>query len=521
MNLTELVPTIAEMHPERLALIDANRSESYAALVDFASRFANVLRARGIQPGDRVALLGAPTLDLAKVEVACLAAGAVPVSVFDSLAPPEVQSIVEDADPKAAVIGADVLEVSGNVSSASLELKISTTSGADFPAMDELAARASRLDPWHRPDLDDLALLIYTGGTTGRSKGVMHTHRSLMSWALMQPADGYGSGSRDVRVPIPNLAHIGGQFSLWTTLAIGGGAVMSGSGPLTADRMVDMIEEFRLAKVTLLGSLFRDVVTLKGIERRDLSSVKSVLHGAAPTSPGTIRRAVEVFSTAKVFEAYAQTESGLAITAINMTDLVERGCTASQLHTVGNTADVSVFEQESQRMRIVDESGRDVATGERGEVISCGPQMMSGYWRNPEVTAAAMRDGWLHTGDVGSIDEENNLYLADRIKDMVKVSASPVYTSEVEMAVSDHPAIRELTVLGMPLPEEGEELVAVATLQPGANLSLKDLRKHCEGKIATYKHPTRLEIVDALPKTPVHKVNKAELRARLSAAPVA
>jgi acyl-CoA synthetase (AMP-forming)/AMP-acid ligase II len=169
-------------------------------------------------------------------------------------------------------------------------------------------------------------------------------------------------------------------------------------------------------------------------------------------------------------------------------------------------------------LRIVDAAGHEVSQGEIGEVVCRGPQMMCGYWQNPEATQATVRDAWLHTGDLGYVDDEEYLYLVDRIKEMVIVGASNVYTSEVERVLVDHPAIAELCVLGMPLPGEGEEVTAVVVLRPGASLSLPEIWQHCDGKIARFKFPARVEYVDMLPRTPVSKINKVELRRRFVAA---
>jgi long-chain acyl-CoA synthetase len=517
MLLSEILSTVTRVHPSRPALRMNGQSLSYAQVYTQVDHLAGALTSRHVKPGQRVALLGPACPELCIAEFAAIALGAIPFGIFHQLALPEIQAIVADADPSVLVYTADMASIAEKLDAPSLQLRICCEEGSGEPSgppsLAHFAAGAAPLRHWYQASPDATALLMYTGGTTGRSKGVMHTHKSIRHWLGVTPLKGFGM-EPDNKSLIANVAHISGQFSIWTAVAAGRCMVFSGERMLDANRVVDLIEEEQLTHISLLGTLLRDVVNLPHLAQHNLSSVQLVGRGGSATSSATLAAAVEAFPQAVIVDTFAQTESGIVVTAINVTECVKEGKDPKRLNSAGTASAVATFGQVPMALRILDAAGHEVPTGEIGEVVCQGPQMMSGYWQNPEATQATLRDGWLHTGDLGYVDDEGYLYLVDRIKDMVIVGASNVYTSEVERVLVDHPAIAEMCVLGMPLPGEGEEVTAVIVLRPDTALSLQEIWQHCDGKIARYKFPTRVEYVDALPRTPVSKINKVELQRR-------
>jgi long-chain acyl-CoA synthetase len=520
MILSEIFSTIVNLHPSRPALRMDGQSLSYAELYAQVDRLAGALASRQVKPGQRVALLGPVCPELCIAEFAALALGAIPFGIYHQLALPEIQAIVADADPALLVYTADMATVAEKLEAPSLRLRICCEEGGAHPSLAHLVNGAEPLRHWYAASPDDTALLMYTGGTTGRSKGVMHTHRSVCHWLAVTPLKGYGMEPNNKSL-IPNVAHISGQFAIWTSVAAGRCLLFAGGRMLDANGVLDLVEEEQLTNLSLVGTQLRDIIVHPHLAKHNLNSVQFVGRGGSHTTAATLAGAVAAFPQAVIAEVYGQTESGIAVTGINVTECVKANKDSGRLNSVGAASALAAFGQVPMIMKIVDAAGYEVSQGEIGEVVCRGPQMMSGYWQNPVATQATLREGWLHTGDLGYVDDEGYLYLVDRIKDIVIVGASNVYTSEVERVLVDQPAIADMCILGMPLPGEGEEVTAVVVLRPDTSLSLQDIWQHCDGKIARYKFPTRVEYVDMLPRTPVSKINKVELRRRFAAAELA
>lgn len=503
MLLSSILPKVARMHPDRPAMKAADGTVlSYAELLRRVNGVASELRRRGALPGDRIALLGDPSPSLAIAECAAVAIGAIPAAVFPGLTSREISQIIQDAAPAVLVYDAERPELAACASSLAVPQTISCRVVSDIPPDDDEAP--------HEALADDVALLIYTGGTTGRSKGVMHSHRSIRHWSFLNPSLG-GGHNPEKKALVPNQAHLTGQFILWTTLYEGGCLIYADSYPLRAEQVIDYAVREELRFIGTVGLLFRDIVRLLAERGMRLPHVQGVSCGGTPFGEKTLRLAREAFPNAQLSEVYSQTESGqfLAYLSVNR-ELDDRA--PHRLLSVGNPSLLAHWGQQPPEIRIVDEDCRDVPRGGIGEIVCKGPQLMLGYWNNSEETAKALKGGWLHTGDVARFDEDGYLYLLDRRKDIIIVSGSNVYGSEVEEALNGHPAIAEVAVVGAPSEDDGEEVVAVVVLRDGGTVSLEELRQRCEGLLARHKQPTRLVIADALARTSVGKLNKAEIR---------
>jgi len=510
MLLSKILPNIARMYPTNYAMKYKTETLTYSELVQQVGSVANGFYRLAIQPGDRIALLSHPCPYLAIAECAAVAIGAIPVTIFPGLARNEMDQILQDAAPAAIVYDSEHVVISECVASQNFAHPISCKSEHTPHSIESFIAMFSPLTEWYVAAPDDTALIIYTGGTTGRSKGVMHSHRSISSWSFMNPERGGGHNPTKKSL-VSNQAHLTGQFTLWSTLFEGGCLIYPESYPLQAEEVVDLIEREQLKFLGTVGLLFRDIVNLKDIQSRNVQSVEGISCGGAPISEKTFCKALEVFPNAQLIEVYSQTESGQFISSLSINQCFHEG-KLNRLLSVGNPSTIVNWGQKPFEIRIVDGSGDDVEQGEIGEVICKGEQMMLGYWNNPEETGKAIRNGWLHTGDLGRFDTEGYLYLLDRKKDIIIVGGSNVYCSEVEEVVSKHPSILEIAVIGTPLPTEGEEVTAVVTLKEESMLTLEELKQFCLGQIADYKIPTRLEVVENLARTSVGKLNKLAIR---------
>lgn len=510
MLLSDVLPTVARAHPKRKAILTGEWSITFEDLHRRVVHVAEALYDEGLRPGDRVALLGWPCPALVEAELAAVAMGAIPFSVFAESAPPETALTVLDGDPAAIVYAPEAAGLAADVSSPSLRLRIPTIDGTEV-RVDRAAGRGSSVSPELTTRPEDVAIIIYTGGTTGRPKGVMHTHRGVLAWALLTPAGGPGAGPA-VSTILPNLAHVLGQHAVWSAMAGGQTLVIPGPAPLGAEDLVALALRHRPPFLGLTGGMLRSVVEHLESAGLTLDFVRTVAHGAAPASPATLRRALASFPGALVGEIYAQTESGIAVTGAFVNDLVRDAAHPERLTAVGTARGMALVGQRPYEVRVVDGEDQDASGGAPGEVVCRGDGMMLGYWNRPEETAAALRGGWLHTGDIGYLDDDGHLFLVDREKDMVKSGALPVYCIEVEKIVEDHPAVAECSVIGTPTPNFGEAVTVVVVPYPGHTITLADIRLHCDGRIAAYKIPTRLETTDRLPRTAVYKVDKRALR---------
>jgi long-chain acyl-CoA synthetase len=504
MLISELLPAVADSNPSSAAIKHGSRTVTYGGLYRDALRLARAMRDEGIRPGDRVGLLGHPSIEFLIAEHAAVGIGAIPVGIFPSLAPVEIQSIVDDAQPAAIVFDAAHAGLAAQLHHTRPPLEIPCESIAD------LAGRHTPIDRWHQPAPDDPALIIYTGGTTGRPKGVVHTYRSISTWfKLNSPTVGYGPTSRTI---LFNLAHASGQTTVWMSCAAGGRLTLLDRYPATAAEIVDAMDADQITTLGTVSGTLRDILQVPEIERRNLGALKAVLVGGAFISAATLQRTAEVFPSALVIDAYALTESGQTISILPV-GLALRTKRLDRLTSVGLPAATRLFNQTPFTVRIIDDDGRTLPAGQLGEIVVRGPQMMIGYWNNPEATARAIRDGWLYTGDIGRMDQDGYLYLVDRKKDMIIVSNGVcVYSSEVEAVVETHPAVAEVAVVATRLADACERVTAFASLRPGATLELDELQRFCVDRIASFKIPASLIVLPSLPRTNVGKIHKAQLR---------
>jgi long-chain acyl-CoA synthetase len=510
MLLSKILPNAARLHPTNYAMKCKSEIITYDELLYQVSKAARGLYDLDIKPGDRIALLGNPSPYLAIAECAAVAIGAIPVAILSGLAPTEIKQIIQDAAPSAIIYDSDHLNMTEIVSTLHIGYSISCKSSQAPNSIEDFISNYPSLKKWHEADPDDVALIIYTGGTTGRSKGVMHSHRTIRNWAFMNPEKGGGHNATKKTI-VPNQAHLTGQFILWSTLFEGGCLIYPNSYPLRAEEIVEIIKREKIKVLGTVGLLFRDIVNLQYMQSECLHSLERISCGGAPISEKTFLKARDVFPNAQLIEVYSQTESGQFISFLSINQCFVEG-KLNRLSSVGNPSNMASWGQKPFNVRIIDDSGNDVKQGDVGEIICQSDQMMLGYWNNSEETDKALRNGWLHTGDLGCFDEDGYLYLLDRKKDMIIVNGSNVYSSEVEEVLTKHPSILENAVIGTPLSDEGEEVTAVVTVKSNMEITIAEIKQFCLNQIAHYKIPTRLEIVESFPRTSVGKLNKAEVR---------
>jgi acyl-CoA synthetase (AMP-forming)/AMP-acid ligase II len=348
---------------------------------------------------------------------------------------------------------------------------------------------------------DTLAGIFYTGGTTGFPKGVMLSHTNLIVSALGSSSTG------NFLVPGGRLLHAAPMFHLADLAAWNGRNLIGGSHVIvpmfTPDGVIAAIEKERPSDALLVPTMLQMLVDSPAIKEADTSSLQKVIYGASPISEALLERVARALSSAALMQAYGMTELAPVATMLSPEDhqdpVLRRSAGRAAPHA---------------EVRIVDENDVEVPRGTVGEIVVRGAHVMLGYWNKPEETAAALKGGWMHTGDGGRMDDKGYVFVVDRIKDMIVSGGENVYSAEVENAVAQHPAVAACAVIGVPDTEWGERVHAVVVPAPGATIEIEELREHTKSLIAGYKAPRSMEVVDALPLSGAGKVLKRELRAK-------
>ena len=505
MSLSHLLLRQAMLEPGRDAIFDGKRPwATYGQWAQRCAGLAQRLHAAGLQPGDRVALFMRNHPRYLEVLWGAWWAGLVTVPVNAKLHPAEAEWIIGNAEARWAFVTRDVAPQPLAGVQRQVEVESAEADSLLAP-LDELPAPVPRAP-------DDLAWLFYTSGTTGRPKGVMLTQRNLMTMGLGYFVDVDPIAPQDTMVYAAPMSHGCGIYAIPHLMA-GARHVVPASGG------VDPAELYALGRALGPLSTFAAPTIVKrlvdhaeaaGLTPADAAAAfKTIVYGGAPMYRADIERALRVMGP-RFVQIYGQGETPMVATVLS------RRHVADDAHPRQRERRASVgVAQTPVRVRVADPQGRELPAGEIGEVLVRGDTVMAGYWRNPEATAAAIRDGWLWTGDVGSLDADGFLTLMDRSKDLLISGGSNIYPREVEEVLLSAPGVAEAAVVGAPDVEWGEVVVAFVVAQPGVAPNATALDAHCLQHIARFKRPKRYVFVDALPKNHYGKVLKTELRARL------
>lgn len=480
---------LAALWPERVALVtpDDGKRYTYGDLATRANALARGLTELGVGKGDRIATLMHNGVEMVDLLFACGLVGAILVPLNWRLSAREIGQLVEDTEPSIVVASAEFFDLAR---SAVPDVRLVPES-----ALDELMESGTSR-PGVDVRLDDPWLILYTGGTTGVPKGAVLTHGSIL-WNAINTVVSWGMGEGDVGPNFTPMFHTGGWNVFTLPLFLVGGRVILPKrfDPAQALRIV---EEERPTLLFFVPTMFQIVAEQPEFALTDFSSLKWTISGGAPL-PDPVYRLwkdkVRVFK-----QGYGLTEAGPNNFATSDLDALEKHGT-----TVGKP---TFF----VRMRIVDGEGNDVPDGEPGELLIAGPHMCAGYWRRPDATAAAIRDGWLHTGDVARRDEDGFFSIVDRKKDMIISGGENIFPTEVEAVLYEHPAVRECAVVGVPDETWGEAVTAVVSCKAGETCTEAELREHMRINLARYKVPKTFIFVDDLPKNAAGKILRTEAR---------
>jgi long-chain acyl-CoA synthetase len=506
LTVTSALDRTRRLFGHKTAIIDRERSFTWTEFIDRVARAAAVLQSLGVKRGDRYAVLCRNTFRNHELLHAGYWMGAVPVPINYRLAPPEMRYILDNAGCTVLAVEAVFLDFLKAEPLApwrdSALLVAETPQDSPLEQYEALMAQAQPA-PMHDAREEDDAILLYTGGTTGRSKGVQLTHRNVFGDSI-QTSLVVGFQPDDVYLHVAPMFHSADLLGMGMTLLGGGHAFLPQySGKL----FLEAVRDYRVTKTMLTPTMVIMALQEPDFDSYDLTSLRQFMYGSSPMAVEWIKRALERFKGVDVIQGYGLTETSPILTILGMDEHV--AALASGDFTRLRGAGQAIVGVD---LRILDEDGQEVPTGEVGEVAVRGPNVTRGYLDRPEDNAAAFRKGWFHTGDVGRVDEEGFLYLMDRKKDMIITGGENVYSSEVEAVIYQYPKVHECAVVGVPDDRYGEALLAAVVPAPGTTITAEELIEHCRGKIGGYKIPRRVAIMDALPRSAMGKILKTELR---------
>jgi long-chain acyl-CoA synthetase len=508
VRVADVIRRAAQRRPAVVALRHDDRALTYAELDERSSRLAQALLGLGIRTGARVAYLGRSAPEVIELLLAASKIGAVIVPLNWRLAPRELAGVLEDSQSPLLIADAGYLQTAEALrAEASRPLALRVV-GCEHPdAYEPWLGAHDAVDPGGRGDPSDVIVQMYTSGTTGVPKGVLTTHRNLAAAAATSSRWGFTPDTISL-TPLP-LFHIGGIG--WVYCGLWHGATTILVSEFKAGTVLDILERRRVTNPIFVPTMLQMLTAVPGAADRDYSELRSIVYGAAPMTTTALRAALRTFGC-ELIGLYGLTESTGGVVHLDGSDHDADGPRQHLLRSAGRP-------YEWVELRIVDLStGEDLPAHSVGEVWLRAPNVMSGYFHRPAETAAALTaDGWLRTGDGGYLDDEGYLFLTDRVKDMIVSGGENVYPIEVEEVLAQHPDVADVAVIGVPDEHWGEAVKALVIGRAGHVPSPGDLLAFARARLAGYKLPRSIEVVEDLPRTPTGKVLKRELRERYAA----
>jgi len=504
LDLNQLVRYQAAIRPERVAITFNSRQTTYSELEEHANRVANGLRAISAAPEVRIASLAKNTDVFYEVLFGSAKARDVIVPVNWRLAPAEVAYIINDALAEVLLVGEESYSLIAQIRSELRTVCKIIALGGNHPEWEAYADWRDRQpggDPQLAISVEDVALQLYTSGTTGHPKGAQITHNNLLA-ALSATNEWYPCTAEDVSLACMPQFHIGGSLLGLIALHAGARAVIMPE-PVPAD-ILRLIPGERVSQAFFVPALMLFLLQTPGCRDVDFSSLKRIVYGASPIPLDLLRDAVSTFKC-DFGHLYGLTETTGVVTVLPPEDHDPAG--APRMRSCGEPLS-------NVELKVVGPDDTELQPGQVGEIVVRSPQVMKGYWNLPDATASTIREGWLRTGDAGYFDSDGYLYIQDRVKDMIISGGENIYPAEVESALFGHPAVADVAVIGIPDQRWGEVVKAIVVLKPGATASAAELIAFSRERIAHFKSPSSIDFVESLPslrQAPQTRVARAVL----------
>jgi long-chain acyl-CoA synthetase len=509
MSIVEGLKKSAELSPDKLASVCGNTRLTFREMSERVNRLSSALARLGITRGDRVAILSLNCHRFFELYYGVPQLGAIVVPINFRLQPQEIKYIVDHSGSRLIAVDpelAPLIEaVRANLDGVEHFILMSDERREGYVSYDDLLASGTA--EFDAPEVsdDELLGLFYTSGTTAEPKGVMLTHKNML--ANIAHSDGvYNYREADIYLHAAPMFHLADGAAVFSHTARGATQVFIPR--FDPKQVLETIAREQVSLILLVPTMINFLLQQPDFDSHDLSSLRHITYGASPIAPDLLRRAMKALSC-EFGQGYGLTEASPLLTVLTHKDhVVTDENSAQRLASCGKPV-------QGVDVRVVKEDGSDANPGEVGEIIARGPNIMLGYWKRPEDTEDVLRDGWLHTGDLATVDEDGYIYLVDRKKDMIVTGGENVYSTEVEAVLYAHPAVKEAAIIPIPDPDWGEAVHACIALRDGKQATAEELVEFCRAHLANYKVPRSIEFIESeLPKGGTGKILKKQLRER-------
>lgn len=508
MFFTQALKRAAQTSPDRSSTIYGARKRSWTTTLDRVQRMAAGLRKLGISGGSRVAILAMNSDRYFEMMYAIAWAGGVFVPLNTRWSVPELAYGLNDCQATVLCVDDEFVELAGAIRTQTpVEVMIYLGEGDVSEGMigyEQLVLDNAPCEDAGRSG-DDLCGIFYTGGTTGHPKGVMLSNANIIFASLNWLACLHVS-SETVYLHVAGFFHLGGASPAFaTTLAGGTNAILQ---KFVSRDAMQTIQDHKVNYTLLIPVMVNALINDPSLKEFDLSSVKMCHYGGSPMPEAILRKAIEKLPTWTFHQGYGLTETSAVLTTLDWRQHALEGPLAKKLISAGQVSP-------GWELKIANDQGRELERGEVGEIVVRGAGIMLGYWAKPDATQSVIRNGWLHTGDGGYMDDDGYVFIVDRVKDMIISGGENIFSTEVENAIYKHPAVRECAVVGIPDDTWGEKVHAVVVPHDGCSVSKDELMEHCRALIAGYKCPRSIEVTTVpLPVSPTGKITKNVIRER-------
>jgi acyl-CoA synthetase (AMP-forming)/AMP-acid ligase II len=492
---------------DKPAIVFEDRARTYGELREASRRVANALVGLGIEELERVAVLSANRVEFMELEVGIAQARAIMVPLNWRLRAGELANLLRRCAARAIFVeerfAGAILELRRSGELPDLRTVVTLDGSSGDLSYDELRASTTADKPTRVGRMEDPHEIIFTSGTTGKPKGVVWTNGTVL-WNALQQVTDFGLRPEHSTYAIIDLYYIGGRHDFtWPVLHQGGTVHIKRSGGFDAEEVVRYVAEQRITHVLWVPTMIYEILRLPSLRAYDMSALKMIMCGGQPVSVATTERAQQAFPQTDFIQVYGLTEGGGSVTFVRPEHARAKPGSAGK-------------PSQHVEVRLVDPEGLEVPHGSDGEILVRAPSVTAGYWDDPELTERLIVDGWLHTGDMGRFDDEGFLYISGRKGDMIISGGMNVFPSEIEDVLRTHPGVADAAVIGLPHERWGETVCAVVETAAGAVVGEGELIAFCTERLASYKKPSSVRFVDALPRTAGGKPKKFLLRERFT-----
>lgn len=512
MNTTDFLNIATSICPDRMAIIFEGKGYTFSQLNERVNRLANALLNLGIKKGERVAILQVNSNQCVEAYFAVAKLGAIYVPLNFRARGNELTDMLNISEANTLLIGERYIDlvnaISSNLASVRHFISIESKHNSMLYYEDILSSSPSEEVVTEISD-DDTTILIFTAGTTGTAKAVMLSHNSFAIYVLenVTPADPELEEKNILTVPLYHVAGIQAMMA-----AIYGGRTLVMERQFDAKDWMELVEKEKANRAMMVPTMLKQLLEHPDFAKHDLSSLKVITYGAAPMPLEVIKKAVVVFPGVSFINAFGQTETASTITTLGPEDHIISGTKEEKENKLKRLSSIGKPMPDVE-MKIVDEDGQELPPGQVGEIVTRGPRVMTGYWRDEEKTRKTIgKEGWVHTGDMGYRDEGGYFFLAGRATDMIIRGGENISPEEVEVVLRSHPKIEEAVVIGVPDEDWGEQPRTIVVLKQGEAATAEEIMEYCRERIASYKRPRSVVFVAELPRNPMGKVLRRVLR---------